>query len=110
MRSWDRFAVPKPWSQGRVIFGPPLRVPAQLDRSRFEEYRQWFERLLNWLTAEAEEWAADAQHRHGEILLYADRAARSIREWTPGWSPQLPVDLERSWPQRSSSMALRRAA
>lgn len=110
MRSWDSFAVPKPWSQGRAVFGPPMQVPARLDRTQFEEYRQWFERLLNWLTSTAEAWAADGRRRHGEILLYADRAASSIRKWTPDWSPQLPWELERSWPAHEQVTPLRRVA
>ena len=30
MNSWDRFAVPRPFSRGRAVIGPPLMLPRQI--------------------------------------------------------------------------------
>ena len=34
INSWDRFAVPRPFSRARAVVGPPIHVPADLDRDR----------------------------------------------------------------------------
>lgn len=66
LSSWDRFAIPRPWSRCRGVVGPPLRLPPNLDRDGLEHYRQQVERLLNRLTQEAEEWAARGDRRENE--------------------------------------------
>ena len=55
--SWDRFAVPRPYSRARVVLGPPLFVPANLNRDGLEHHRLHAENMLNRLTLEAEAWA-----------------------------------------------------
>lgn len=97
MRSWDRFAVPNPYSRGRAVFGPPLRVPTKLDSDVLEAYRGWFERLLNWLSEEAERWADDGRRRNGEFPMLVDEAPPHIRRWSPDDAPQLPETLIQSW-------------
>ena len=57
LRSWDRFALPRAFSQARWIIGPRMQVPANLDREGVEHYRLQVEQILNRLTAEAEAWA-----------------------------------------------------
>jgi lysophospholipid acyltransferase (LPLAT)-like uncharacterized protein len=56
-RSWDRFALPRPYSRARAIFSPKIQIPPDLDRDRLEASRVAAERLLNFLTSEAERWA-----------------------------------------------------
>ena len=56
--SWDRFAVPKPYSKVRAVVSPPITIPANVDRSGLQRCRLRVERLLNRLTWEAEAWAA----------------------------------------------------
>jgi lysophospholipid acyltransferase (LPLAT)-like uncharacterized protein len=68
MSSWDRFALPRPYSRARVIVGPPLTIPADLDRESLESHRQYVETVLNQLTDEAEQWAESGQRRRGQIL------------------------------------------
>lgn len=65
-RSWDRFAIPRPFSRGRAVVGPPLSIPADLDRNGIEHYRQQTERLLNRLTLEAEQWAESGMRKAQE--------------------------------------------
>jgi lysophospholipid acyltransferase (LPLAT)-like uncharacterized protein len=38
-RSWDRFLIPKPFSQVLVRFGEPIDVPEQMDEETFEALR-----------------------------------------------------------------------
>jgi lysophospholipid acyltransferase (LPLAT)-like uncharacterized protein len=67
--SWDRFAIPRPYSRARAVIGPPLILPPRLDRANLEVCRQRVERLLNCLTAEAEAWAAARTRKVGEINI-----------------------------------------
>ncbi len=57
LRSWDRFAIPKPYSHARAVVSPSLVIPPNLDRDGIEHYRLKVERLMNRLTSEAEAWA-----------------------------------------------------
>lgn len=66
MRSWDRFAIPRPYSRARAIISPDIHLPADLDRDGLEHYRQHVETLMNRLTAEAESWATSAERKIGE--------------------------------------------
>jgi lysophospholipid acyltransferase (LPLAT)-like uncharacterized protein len=100
-RSWDQFAVPRPYSRCRAVFGPPLKVPGRLDREALAGYSRWFGRLLDWLTTEAETWAADGRRRSGEMPLIVREAPPGMRRWTPEWSPRMPADLAAEWPALS---------
>lgn len=57
-RVWDQFAIPKPFSRARIVCGPRIQVPADLAREKIEEFRLWFESVLNQLTESAERWAS----------------------------------------------------
>ncbi|MFN7971379.1 MAG: lysophospholipid acyltransferase family protein [Acidobacteriota bacterium] len=48
-RSWDRFWIPKPWSEARVIYSDPIPVPAGLTDEAFETMRLSVERELTEL-------------------------------------------------------------
>jgi len=67
MKSWDRFAVPRPYSRARAIWGPEMHIPRRLDRDGLEHYRLEVERMINYLTAEAEAWAESGTSRVGEL-------------------------------------------
>jgi hypothetical protein len=56
-KSWDRFAIPRPYTRARAVVSPALHLPAGLDRDGLEHYRLQSETLLNRLTLEAEAWA-----------------------------------------------------
>ncbi|MDR2704563.1 MAG: lysophospholipid acyltransferase family protein [Planctomycetaceae bacterium] len=68
-RSWDRFAIPRPFSRGRLIFSPQFPVPAKLDKNGLESFRQQFETQLTNLTDEAEQWATSGEPLLGESLV-----------------------------------------
>jgi len=65
--TWDRFAIPRPFSRARVVVGPPLVIPQRLDRSAVEPTRERLDSLLNWLTYEAEQWATTGTRRKQEL-------------------------------------------
>lgn len=67
--SWDRFALPRPYSRARSIFGPRIDVPPKLGRDGLENFRQRIERLLNDLTTQAETWAATGKRLGGQTTI-----------------------------------------
>lgn len=77
--SWDRFALPRPYSRGRAVVGPAMRLPADLDRDGLEHYRLQTEQLLNRLTAEAEAWAEAGTHKLNEQPARRARLRRPLR-------------------------------
>jgi len=68
MNSWDRFAVPRPFSRARFLWGPEMRIPKRLDRDGLEHYRLEVERMVTYLTTEAEAWAESGTVREGERM------------------------------------------
>jgi lysophospholipid acyltransferase (LPLAT)-like uncharacterized protein len=58
MRSWDRFALPHPYSAAWCVTTEPIRVPPDAGRERLEEYRLRVEQALERATRAAEERAA----------------------------------------------------
>lgn len=52
--SWDRFLIPKPFSQVTIEWGRPFVVPRNLDPDRFEEFRTELENNLSQGYAEAD--------------------------------------------------------
>jgi len=56
--SWDRFAVPRPFSTAVGVLGEPLLVPPDLDAEGVEHHRRRVEEALLAVTDAAEQWAA----------------------------------------------------
>ncbi|RMF41026.1 MAG: DUF374 domain-containing protein [Planctomycetota bacterium] len=56
-KAWDQFAIPRPFSRCRAIFGPRIQVPDGIQRDEIEDYRRYVERVLEQLTTTAEQWA-----------------------------------------------------
>jgi hypothetical protein len=67
MRSWDRFAVPKPYSRARAVVSGRIQIPQNLDRDGIEHYRVKMELLLNRLTDEAGAWAESGTRKVGQV-------------------------------------------
>lgn len=72
-RSWDRFALPLPWSAVDAIFAPPVHVPPRLDRAGLEQYRQVVESEMLRVTEKAEYQAA----RRSGVKLPSDSTSVS---------------------------------
>ena len=84
MRTWDRFAVPRPFSHARGVVSRAIHVPAALDRDGIERYRQGIERILVRLSDDAESWACSGKRRPGDSVVRREpsRVAR--------WAAALP--------------------
>lgn len=59
-RSWDRFAVPRPYSRVVTVSDKPIFVPPDIDRATLEEYRRRVEQELLAVTERAEGLANQA--------------------------------------------------
>lgn len=64
-RSWDRLAVPKPFSTAVCVAGEPIQIPAQTSRMQLESYRLQLEAALTNATAFAEQYLAESSRRPG---------------------------------------------
>jgi lysophospholipid acyltransferase (LPLAT)-like uncharacterized protein len=53
-RSWDSFLIPRPFDEGILIYGEPLRPPPRGDAAAAEAYRIAIEAALTAVTAEAD--------------------------------------------------------
>jgi len=72
--SWDRFAIPKPYSHARAVVSPAMVIPPNLDRDGVEHYRLKVESMLNRLTLEAEAWAEAGTAKVDEAVVGRDPA------------------------------------
>lgn len=84
--SWDRFALPRPFSRARAIAGPEVFVPPNLDRAGLEHWRRKVEEMLNRLTAEAEAWAESGRRIEGQQKL--EHRTTPLRTDAQGPAPQ----------------------
>lgn len=57
--SWDRFAIPRPFSTVVGVLGEPLIVPSDLDAEGIEGHRRRVEEALLSATHAAERWAEE---------------------------------------------------
>lgn len=57
MRSWDRFALPKPTSTICAIAGKPLYIPPDATREQQEQFRLELQHRMDQATTRAESWA-----------------------------------------------------
>lgn len=74
--SWDRLAIPRPFSRCRGVIGPALHLPRDLDPDGVEHYRFEVERMLNRLTLEAESWASSGTTKIEEQPIRPDHLFR----------------------------------
>lgn len=68
-RTWDRFALPRPFTRARGIVSRAIAVPPDLDRDRIEMHRAGIERLLTHLSNESEAWAMSGVRRPGARIV-----------------------------------------
>ena len=76
--TWDRFAMPRPWTRARGVVSRAVMIPHDLDRDGIEQHRAGIERLLLQLSDDAEAWAEAGTRRPGEMLVLKEpsRVAR----------------------------------
>ena len=75
LKSWDRFAIPRPFCRARAVVSNEIFVPPNLSRDGIEEYRMRIQDLLNELTSQAEDWAASGRVLTGEQKVIKAPAA-----------------------------------
>jgi hypothetical protein len=73
--SWDRFAIPRPFSRARAVISRYVEIPPDLDRQGIESYRLQVEEVLNRMTQEAEAWAESGRRKAGEMPLLRNEPA-----------------------------------
>ena len=84
MGTWDRFAVPRPWSHARAVVSRAIHVPPGLDRDGIEAYREGVERILVRLSDDAEAWAMDGRPREGDSVVRREPSR------VAGWAAAMP--------------------
>jgi lysophospholipid acyltransferase (LPLAT)-like uncharacterized protein len=64
LRSWDRFAIPKPGTLGTCVTGMPIAVPDDADREDLDHYSRVLEDGMHRVTELAESWAESGEVPH----------------------------------------------
>jgi len=57
LRTWDRFALPRPGSLATAVLLPPIFIPPDLERDQLEVHRRHVEEQMHLAAALAEQWA-----------------------------------------------------
>lgn len=73
-RSWDQFALPKPWTDAALVTSDPMFVPPDLERGDLEPHRARVEAVLHDVTADAEYWA-----EHGHAPTSSSASAKPLQ-------------------------------
>jgi lysophospholipid acyltransferase (LPLAT)-like uncharacterized protein len=110
-RSWDRFALPRPYSRARAVVSPAINLPTDLDRDGVEYYRRRMEHLLNRLTIEAETWAQAGSRKFNEVGLRREPSPHGRSSFQPhqrligprSIEPSIPPINPREYPTRRAA-------
>jgi len=92
--TWDRFAVPRPFSRARGVVSRAIRVPPDLDRDDLERYRVGFESLLRHLSDDAEAWASSGMRRPNQRPVGKQSSRRARLAAAERGDPGVPLDEE----------------
>lgn len=93
LNSWDRFAVPRPFSQVRAMVGREINIPQGLEREELEDRRLEVEQRLTHLTVDAEDWAASGESRAGEVReRKRTKTAQQAQRSQPSENEVLPIE------------------
>lgn len=79
LNTWDRFALPRPYSRARVVPGEHIQIPANLDRRGVEQHRQHVEQTLNELTKQAEDWAISGERLPEQKTVWREARALHLK-------------------------------
>jgi len=88
MKTWDRFAVPRPHSRARVVWGHRIDIPPDLDRDQLESMRREVQEQLTQVTDWAEAWAVSGQRCVHQVRMQRQPMLHSI----DGDPPRPPFD------------------
>lgn len=68
LKSWDRFALPRPFTLATCVTAPPVTVPPDLEVQQLEAYRTKIEQIMSQVSEAAETWAASGKSAPPEAL------------------------------------------
>ena len=71
VRSWDSFAVPRPFSRVRCVFGQPIAVPRGLPAASFPSHARIIQAELDRATTAAQDWADTGQLELPPVVVHA---------------------------------------
>ena len=78
LNTWDKFAIPRPNSRVRLIFGPKIYIPRKLSREKLEACRAGVQDLINDLTHHAQAWADSKLKMDGEQRFVRSRRTNRL--------------------------------
>jgi len=78
LNTWDKFAIPRPLSRVRHIFGPKIFIPRKSSREELEAFRIGIQDLTNDLCDAAEDWALSGEKMVGEKPFTRARRTNTI--------------------------------
>lgn len=100
--TWDKFALPRPFSRARMIMGEAIYVPRKMDRDQAEAYRLQVQRMLTQLTVTAENWAESHLPGENEVAFFPTATPLEVQKETSAkrrfWQKAAASDLN---PMRS---------
>jgi hypothetical protein len=106
--TWDRFAIPRPFTRARAIVSRPLAIPPALDRDGIEAHRAGVEQLLAHLSDAAEAWATEGMRRPGERVVRKEPSR--VARWAAAVPGPVGVPLESELSRHGLEAAGRSAA
>jgi hypothetical protein len=95
--TWDRFAIPRPFSRARGLVSRAIHVPADLDRDGIEWHRQGVELILTHLSDEAEAWATAGGRRPGQQNVRKEPSRVARRAAAQRGEPGVSLEEELDW-------------
>lgn len=78
LNTWDKFAIPKPFSRARMIFGPKIYIPRKCSRPEMELKRQSVQKLINDLCDTCQDWAESGEKMVGEQPFVRARRCKKL--------------------------------
>ncbi len=100
-KSWDRFALPRPFSRARGVVSPAMTIPPSLDRDGVEHYRLHVEQMLNRMTLEAEAWAEAGTPKVDQVPIR--RAPMRLRHRPAAERPPHQIHVHRMHVRESNT-------
>ena len=91
LNTWDKFAIPKPTSRVRIIFGPKIRIARKSSREQLEATRSGVQRLMNDLCDTADAWAESGEKMVGEQPFVRVRRTNTMAFAKPKPSSERPA-------------------
>lgn len=73
--TWDRFAIPKPFSSAVIVTADPIPVPPHVRKEEMETYRQKVEAAFELVTRRAEQLAGQPSPSTSRIIPFLRKAA-----------------------------------